>query len=262
MPLGLNKQYEDIEANFILAFDKKISKIDGLLKFTVGEPDFDTPDFVKEAFIGAIRDGMNSYGPSNGLPGFRQEIVKYLKRRYDLDYSADGNIIVTTGVTEGIAVASLALLNPGEKVVIPSPYFSLYNSSVGLGAGEVVPINTKDTGFKLKPEVLDEVLSKEDNVKFILLNYPCNPTGVSYSASELEDLAKVIKKHDIYCVADEIYSELVYDGKKHTSIAKFIPERTVLLNGLSKSFAMTGHRIAYMAVPEALYKAMYVVTKL
>ncbi|HZK23132.1 MAG TPA: aminotransferase class I/II-fold pyridoxal phosphate-dependent enzyme, partial [Atopostipes sp.] len=182
-----------------------------------------------------------------------------LKRHYGLDYDADKQILVTVGVTEALSVAANALLNPGEKVIIPEPYFSLYDNVIKTAHGVPVYVDTSEDEFVLTAEKLDEILLREENVKYVLLNYPSNPTGTSYSEEELKDLAEVIKKHGVYCVADEVYADLTYDGFKHKSIAKFIPDQTTVLNGLSKSFAMTGMRVGYMAIPEEIYQTFYVV---
>lgn len=259
MVLGVNKNYENIPGNYIRAFDEEISANEGIIKFTLGEPDFDMADFIKDAYKEAIDQNYSHYGPTNGLAVFRQEIANYLKRHYDLDYDVDRNIIVTVGVTEGLSTSAHALLNPGEKVVFPSPYFTLYDNCIKSAYGVPVEVDTSDDGFILTAEKLDQVLSEEDDVKYVLLNYPSNPTGVSYQADQLEALARVIEDHDVYCVSDEVYSALTYDGFKHTSIASFIPDRTIVLNGMSKAYAMTGLRLGYMAVPDDLYETLYVV---
>lgn len=259
MKLSTNKNFENTKENYIRYFDAQISDVPDILKFTMGEPDFDMPDLVKAAAIKAIEKNYSHYAPSAGIQELREEIVTYFKRQYDLNYDADKQILVTIGVTEALSVAANALLNPGEKVIIPAPYFSLYDNIIKTAHGVPVYVDTSDDGFVCSAEKLDEVLTKEKNVKYVLLNYPSNPMGTSYSEEELEDLAKVIKKHSVYCVADEVYADLTYDGFKHTSIAKFIPEQTIVLNGFSKSFAMTGMRIGYMAIPEAIYQNFYVV---
>ncbi len=259
MGLGVNKKFDNLPGNYIREFDAQISSVSGILKFTLGEPDFDVPDLIKEAAVEAINDNKSHYAPSGGLPQFKEEIVDYLNRHYDLQYDADENILVTVGVTEALSVAANALLNPGEKVVIPEPYFSLYDNVVKTAQGEVVSVDVSENEFILSPEMLDEVLTKEDDVKFVLLTYPNNPTGTSYTAEELEELAAVIKKHQVYCVSDEVYADLTYDGFKHTSIAQFIPEQTIVLNGMSKSFAMTGVRVGYMAIPADIYQSFFVV---
>lgn len=255
----VNKHFAATKSNYIRYFDAQISPIPDILKFTMGEPDFDMPDLVKDAAIAAIENNYTHYAPSAGIPELRQAIAGYMKRHYDLDYDADTQILVTVGVTEGLSVAANALLNPGEKVVIPEPYFSLYDNVIKTAHGVPVYVDISDDDFVLSAEKLDDILKKEKDVKYVLLNYPSNPTGTSYTAEELEALAAVIKKHDVYCVADEVYADLVYDGFQHTSIAQYIPEHTIVLNGLSKSFAMTGVRVGYMAIPKDIYQTFYVV---
>lgn len=259
MKRSVNRQFANTPENYIRYFDAQISSVPDILKFTMGEPDFALPDLVKEAAIQAIENNYSHYAPSAGLPELRHEIVGYLKRHYGLDYDADKQILVTVGVTEALSVAANALLNPGEKVIIPEPYFSLYDNVIKTAHGVPVYVDTSEDEFVLTAEKLDEVLLREENVKYVLLNYPSNPTGTSYSEEELKDLAEVIKKHGVYCVADEVYADLTYDGFKHKSIAKFIPDQTIVLNGLSKSFAMTGIRVGYMAIPEEIYQTFYVV---
>lgn len=259
MTIGVNKNFENIPNSYIRAFDEEISSVEGIIKFTLGEPDFDVPDLVKEAAKQAVDDNYSHYGPTNGVPFYREEICSYLKRHYDLDYDPDKNIIVTAGVSQGLSNAAHALLNPGEKVIVSSPYFTMYDTTIRSAYGELVEVDTSQEGFKFTPEKLDQVLEQEDNVKYVLLNYPNNPTGVSYTSDELKNLAEVIEKHNVYCVSDEVYSALTYDGFKHTSIARFIPDRTILLNGMSKAYAMTGYRLGYMAIPEDIYQTFYVV---
>ena len=259
MTIGVNKIYKNIPNSYIRAFDEEISNVEGIIKFTLGEPDFDIPTFVKDAAKQAIEDNYSHYGPTNGMPFYRQEICNYLKRHYNLDYDPNKNIIVTAGVSQGLSNTAHALLNPGEKVVVSSPYFTMYDTTIRSAYGELVEVDTSKEGFKFTPEKLDEVLDQEDNIKYVLLNYPNNPTGVSYTSDELKELAEVIEKHDVYCVSDEVYSALTYDGFKHTSIAQFIPNRTILLNGMSKAYAMTGYRLGYMAIPEDIYQTFYVV---
>lgn len=259
MALSTNKNYDNIPGNYIRSFDDEISIYDGILKFTLGEPDFDMADFVKESLKEAIDRNASHYAPTHGVDVFRQEIVHYLKRHYHLDYDPNRNILVTVGVTEGLSTAAHALLNPGEKVVFSSPYFTLYDNIVKSAYGVPLPIETAEDDFVLTAKKLDQVLSQEDQVKFVLLNYPNNPTGVSYQPEELQALAQVIENHDVYCVSDEVYSALTYDGFNHHSIAQYIPDRTIVLNGMSKAYAMTGLRLGYMAVPEDLLDTFYVV---
>lgn len=233
----------------IRAFDEEISAIPGLVKLTLGEPDFAVPEHVKEAAINSIKDDDSHYSASKGKIELRQAISKDLERSRHVHYDSATEIVVTVGATEAVTATTFAMLNPGDKVIIPTPAFSLYFPSVSLTGAEPVKVDTSDEGFLLSAKRLEEVLKKEGTaVKAVLLNYPNNPTGRSYRKEELEALAKVIQKHHLYAIVDEIYSSLMYDQPFH-SLATLLPEQTVLISGLSKSHAMTGYRLGYVAGP-------------
>lgn len=230
-------------------FDHKVSKIPGIIKLTIGEPDLNTPEHVKQAAVKSILDNDSHYAPQYGKPELLKAISAYLKRTRGVDYDPDSELVVTVGATEALDATLFSLLNTGDKVVVPTPIFSLYFPLISMTGATAVQVDTAADGFVLTPERLEQVLEKEGaGVKAVLLNYPTNPTGREYPQDVLEGLAKVIAKHHLYVIADEIYSSLVY-GVDHYSIASMIPERTIFISGLSKSHAMTGYRLGYVASP-------------
>ncbi len=257
MNANLNHQFNTnlsrVQPTPIRVFDNNASKIPGIVKLTLGEPDFNVPDVAKKAAIQSINDNDSHYSAGSGTPQLRQAIANYLQNRYDLTYDADSEIAVTIGATEAIYASLFAIINKGDQVLIPTPTFPLYEAIVNLLGGEAINIDTSDNDFVLSPDALKKALADHDHVKAIVLNYPSNPTGVTYSADQLKAIADVLADTDLVVIADEIYSELIYGGH-HTSIAKFIPGQTIVLNGASKSGAMTGYRIGFMAAPAELMK--------
>lgn len=257
MNANLNHQFNTnlsrVQPTPIRVFDNNASKIPGIVKLTLGEPDFNVPDVAKKAAIQSINDNDSHYSAGSGTPQLRQAIANYLQNRYDLTYDADSEIAVTIGATEAIYASLFAIINKGDQVLIPTPTFPLYEAIVNLLGGEAINIDTSDNDFVLSPDALKKALADHDHVKAIVLNYPSNPTGVTYSADQLKAIADVLANTDLVVIADEIYSELIYGGH-HTSIAKFIPGQTIVLNGASKSGAMTGYRIGFMAAPAELMK--------
>lgn len=250
----INHKVDALLPSPIRAFDAEISKIPGIIKLTICEPDLNTPDHVKEAAIADIKKNDSHYPPMNGKKELRDAISAYLKRTRGVDYDPDSEIVVTVGATEAAYCTLTTLLNTGDKVICPTPLWSPYFKFIQLPGATVVQADTEKDGFMLTPENLEETIKREGNgVKAVVLNYPSNPTGREYTADELEALAKVIRKYHLYAITDEIYSELVY-GVEHVSIAKFIPERTIIISGLSKSHAMTGWRLGYVAGPQGIVK--------
>ncbi|ANZ61148.1 aromatic amino acid aminotransferase [Secundilactobacillus paracollinoides] len=245
----MKKELAQIQPSSILAFNQEISAIPDIVKLTLGEPDFNTPDHVKQAAIKAIENNDSHYTDSRGTEGLRQAATHFLNSKYDLNYDPDTQVLVTTGATEGIFSALTAILNPGDSVIIPTPIFPQYIPVNILNGGTPIFVDTSDNGFVLSPEKLQATIeANKDTVKAIVLNFPNNPTGVTYKKDDLEKLAAVIKQYDIFVISDEIYSELTYDGT-HVSMASILPEQTVLLNGASKSHAMTGWRIGLLCGP-------------
>ncbi|MCI1986177.1 MAG: aminotransferase class I/II-fold pyridoxal phosphate-dependent enzyme [Lactobacillus sp.] len=246
----LKHTYDGLGANPIRVFDAEASKVPGVIKLSLGEPDFNVPEHVKQAAIDSIIANQSHYAPTPGWPAFREAVAGFLKDRYDLDYDPNGEITVTVGATEALHSCLDIALNPGDKILMPSPTFSLYDQLVRINGAEPVYINTESTGFVLTPDQLEKAIA-ENHPKAILLNFPSNPTGVTYNQAQVEALAAVIAKTDLIVISDEIYSELTY-GATHYSFAKALPEQTLLINGVSKSHAMTGWRIGFVAGPKEL----------
>lgn len=247
----LNNNFARLKPVGIREFDAKASAVPGIVKLTLGEPDFNVPDAMKKAAIDSINNNDSHYAPGVGTAALRKAIAHFLSDRYQLDYDPDGEIAVTIGATQGIYAALAALVNPGDEVLIATPTFPLYMAITTILGGQVVEIDTSDNDFVLTPDKLKETIAAHPAAKALVLNYPSNPTGVTYSSDQVAALAGAIKDTDLVVIADEIYSELVYDGG-HTSIAKFIPDQTLILNGASKSHAMTGYRIGFIAGPKQL----------
>ncbi|MHC5227645.1 pyridoxal phosphate-dependent aminotransferase [Enterococcus sp. LJL99] len=247
-----NKQVYKIAVSTIRRFDEQVSGIDGILKLTLGEPDFNTPEHVKESAKQAIKDNFSHYSGMSGLPDVREAATYFMKEKYGVSYRHTSEVLVTVGATEAISASLLAILEAGDKVLMPAPIYPGYEPIITLASAEPVYIDTSSNGFVLTPEMIEQAMIEHgDQVKAIILNYPSNPTGVTYTREEVQAIAEVVKKYPIFVISDEIYSELTYDNQ-HVSIAEFIPEQTILINGLSKSHAMTGWRIGFIFGPEAL----------
>ncbi|WP_353948657.1 pyridoxal phosphate-dependent aminotransferase [Sporolactobacillus sp. Y61] len=252
----MKKELSLLQPSDILKFDQETSSIPGIIKLTLGEPDFNTPEHIKEAGKKSIDANRSHYAPSAGTPGLRRAISRFLETKYKLRYNPDTQLLVTTGATEAIFASLTSIINPGDKILIPTPIFPLYIPIALLNGAEPVFMDTSDNGFVLSPEILAQALNKHGKaVKAIIFNFPTNPTGVTYRRSEIEALAGVLKKHDIFVICDEIYSELTY-GEPHVSMAEYLPDQTILINGASKSHAMTGWRIGFLAGPEEVMRKM------
>ena len=245
----VSHKLDALQPSGIREFNKEVSKIPGIIKLTLGEPDMATPEHVKQAAIRSIEEDDSHYAPQMGKPELIEAISDYIQNTRDVHYDPQTEIIATVGATEALDATLFAILNTGDKVVVPTPIFSLYFPLIEMTGATVVQVDTSADNFVLTPEKLEEVLEEEGKgVKAVILNYPSNPTGREYPQEVLAGLAEVIKKHHLYAIADEIYSELVY-GVEHYSIATMIPERTIFISGLSKSHAMTGYRLGYVAAP-------------
>lgn len=247
-----NPELEKITVSLIRQFDERVSKIPNMLKLTLGEPDFDTPEHVKQAGIQAIEDNFSHYSGMAGLNDIRQAASAFFKEKYQVNYDWQTEVMVTVGATEAISATLLSMLVPGDEVILPAPIYPGYEPIIHLVGATPVYIDTTSNGFILSPEALEEELMARGNkVKAVILNFPSNPTGVTYTASELQALADVLKKYEVFVISDEIYSELSYDAP-HQSIAEFLYDQTIVINGLSKSHAMTGWRIGFIFAPQIL----------
>lgn len=254
--MTINERLKQITPSEIRAFDAQVSTIPGLLNFTIGEPNFDVPEFIKDAMKEALDKNFTHYAASDGLQELRQAIANFYQRRHQLDLNWQ-QIMVTVGASQGFMITMMALLNPGDKVLIPSPYFPLYGYSTILSGGNSVFVDTSADGFVLTPEALDHQLQGHPEIKLLMLNYPNNPTGTTYSKDQVKGLAEVLRKYpDVYVLSDEIYGDLVYDGD-HYSMVQELPERTILLAGASKSYAMTGFRLGFLHIPADLYEELF-----
>ena len=226
-----------------------------VIDLSLGEPDFDTPEHIKEAAIKAIKDNWSHYTPVPGFPDLREAICSKLKRDNNLDYKPE-NIVTSTGAKQSLANTMLALVDEGDEVIIPTPYWVTYSELVKIARGKVVEIkSTAEQKFKITPAQLEAAITPK--TKVFLFSSPCNPSGSVYTKKELEGLAEVFKKHPgIFIMADEIY-EYINFVDKHVSIAQFdeIKDRVILINGLSKGFAMTGWRLGYIAANVEIAKA-------
>ena len=244
-----------------LAMDTKAKEMKSqgidVIGFGVGEPDFDTPDNIKEAAVKAIRDGHTKYTPVGGIPQLKDAIAEKLRKDNGLLYKRE-EIIVSCGAKHSLYNIAQAILSPGDEVVIPSPYWVSYPAQVLLNDATPVFVKTREEdGFMVNPDELKEYIT--ERTKAIILNYPSNPTGLGYDRSTLEAIADIAVKSNICIISDEIYEKLLYDGAGHISIASLSEEVkacTIVVNGLSKSHAMTGWRIGYAAGPEDIIKAM------
>ncbi|HAB52033.1 MAG TPA: aspartate aminotransferase [Ignavibacteriales bacterium] len=237
----------------------KLMKKEGkdVVSFGAGEPDFDTPDYIKEAAYEALKSGFTKYTPTSGIPELKQAVCDKLKKENGLDY-IPSQIMISTGAKQCLYEIIQVTVNPGDEVIIPAPYWVSYPDMVSMANGKSVIIETKEAdGFKLKPEQLESALTPK--TKILILCNPSNPTGSAYTKSELESLAEVIKNKNVLVISDEIYEKLTYGDFKFVSFASISQEmkrRTILVNGVSKTYAMTGWRIGYNAGPEDIIEAI------
>jgi aspartate aminotransferase len=257
----LSERSQKIKPSATLAIDAKAKamKAQGLdvLNFGVGEPDFDTPEHIKEAAVKALKDGFTKYTAVGGIDELKEAIIKKLAVDNNLDYAKD-EVVVSCGAKHSLYNIAQALFNPGDEIIIPVPYWVSYPDQALLNDAEPVFLPTcEQDNFLLNPEELEAKIT--GRTKALILNSPSNPTGFAYDRKTLESIAGIIVKHNILVISDEIYEKLVYDDTKHVSIASLdgeIKKRTIVVNGLSKSHAMTGWRIGYAAGPANIIKAM------
>ena len=253
----LSKIVVDMKPSGIRKFFDIVNEMDDAISLGVGEPDFDTPWHIREEGIYALEKGKTFYTSNSGLMELRVEICNYLKRRMDLDYDARKQVLITVGGSEGIDLAVRALINPGDEVLVPQPSYVSYVPCVELAHGVPVIIELKEENqFRLtKEEILEKVT---DKTKLLVLPFPNNPTGAILEEEDLKSIAEVCVEKDIIVLSDEIYSELTYNGKPHVSIACMpgMKERTIIINGFSKAYAMTGWRLGYAVGPEYIISQM------
>jgi len=259
--MRLAERTKAIKPSPTLAMNAKASALKAagvdVTNFGVGEPDFDTPENIKEAAIKALRDGFTKYTPVDGIPELKTAIIEKFKKDNGLHYEKD-EVLVSCGAKHSLYNIAEALFGPGDEVLIPAPYWVTYPDQVLLNDASPVIIETdEENSFVVTPELLRKKISPR--TKAIILNSPSNPTGLAYDKKSLEEIAKLAVEHDFYIISDEIYEKLVYDGFRHISIASLgeeVKQRTIVVNGLSKSHAMTGWRIGFTAGPKDITKAM------
>lgn len=253
----ISRKTADIKPSGIRKFFDVVNTMDGAISLGVGEPDFDTPWFIREEGIYSLEKGRTFYTSNAGLPELKKEISRYIKRRFDVEYDSSSEITVTVGGSEGIDIAMRAMINPGDEVIIPQPSYVSYEPCAILADGVPVIIKLEDKDkFKLTPDKLLNAIT--DKTKILVLPFPNNPTGSIMTEKDLEPIAKICVEKDIYVISDEIYTELTYTGEKPASIIQFpgMKERTVLINGFSKAYAMTGWRLGYACGPSNIIKQM------
>ncbi|WP_144699766.1 aminotransferase [Fictibacillus phosphorivorans] len=252
----LSNTVQSIKPSGIRRFFDLASSMENVISLGVGEPDFVTPWNVIEASYHSLEQGYTAYTANAGLFELRKEISRYMKRRFGVTYSAEDEMVVTVGASQAIDIALRAVLNPGEEVIVVEPSFVSYAPTVTLAGGVPVPVNTySEDDFKLQPEQIEAAIT--DKTKVLMLCSPNNPTGTVLSKGDLERIAEVVEKHDLLVISDEIYAELTYD-EPYTSFpaVKNMRDRTILISGFSKAFAMTGWRLGFACGPKAILQAM------
>lgn len=253
----LNPAVAALPPSGIRRFFELASSIRDCISLGVGEPDFVTPWEIRDAAIKSVQAGKTQYTSNAGLLSLREEIAGYLSARFNAVYEPSSEIIVTIGASEAIDLALRTLVRPGDEVLIPSPSYVSYAPNAAITGGVAVAVETSaKNGFALTPELLEKAITPRS--KALILPYPNNPTGAIMTRAQLEKIAEVAERHDLFVISDEIYAELTY-GQKHASFAAIpgMKKRTILINGFSKAFAMTGWRLGYFCAPEAVVKAAY-----
>ena len=227
-----NKNVYEIAVSLIRQFDEKVSGIPNMLKLTLGEPDFNTPEHVKEAGQQAIKDNFSHYTGMSGLIDVREAASRFLSEKYTVNYQPTTEVLVTVGATEALSASLLSILEAGDKVLLPAPTYPGYEPLILLAGAEPVYIDTRETGFVLTPEQIDQAMEEHgDKVKAIIITSPSNPTGVAYNEAEVSALSETLKKYPIFVISDEIYSELNYETK-HVSFGKYLRDQTIVILSL------------------------------
>ncbi len=254
--MKIAKRVEQLAPSGIRAFFDLVLGMKDVISLGVGEPDFVTPRHIREKAISSLEQGYTSYTSNKGMPQLREAINKFLEKRFGISYDFNEEMLITVGVSEGLDLAFRAILDPGDQVLIHDPCYVSYAPVVTLTGGQPIMLKTElSTGFKLTPQLIEAHCTPK--VKALMINYPCNPTGTSYTKKELEAIAAVVRKHDLIVISDEVYDELSYDFE-HTPFAslKGMKERTIYLNGFSKAYAMTGFRLGWAAGPSEIIAGM------
>lgn len=253
----LNDSIKTVKPSGIRKFFDIANEMDDVISLSIGEPDFQTPWHIRDEGIKSLEKGKTWYSPNRGFMELRQEIANYYERRFGITYDAKEQTLVTVGGSEAIDLASRTLVQKGDEVIIPEPSFVCYEPLAVMAGGTPVIIKTKnEDNFRLKAKDLESVITPKS--KLLVLPFPNNPTGAIMEKEDLEEIADVVIKHDLLVLSDEIYSELTYGGKSHVSIASLdkMYERTIVINGFSKSYAMTGWRLGYALGPAPFISQM------
>ncbi|RLQ97080.1 aminotransferase A [Falsibacillus albus] len=245
----LNQTVKNIEISGIRKFFNMVNDFDDLVSLTIGQPDFHTPLHIKEAGESAIQENFTSYTHNAGYFSLREAACDFVKEKYGLTYDPNSEVIVTVGASQALDIALRTILSKGDEVIIPGPVYPGYEPLIRLSGGVPVYTDISKNKFRMSAKLINEQITEK--TKCIILPYPSNPTGVSLSKEELLEISELIKGKEIFILADEIYSEIVYE-QNHVSIAKFLREQTILINGLSKSHAMTGWRIGLLFAPSII----------
>lgn len=247
----INHRVKNIEISGIRKFFNMVTHIDDLISFTIGQPDFPTPMHVKKAGIDAIEQDFTSYTHNAGTIELRKAACEFVEQKYGLHYQPESEVIVTMGASEAIDIAFRTILIEGSEVILPGPIYPGYEPIIRMMGSVPVHVDIRKNQFRFTLEMIKPYIT--DKTRCIVLPYPSNPTGVSLTEEELKEIASYLKEKDIFILADEIYSELTFDHK-HQSIASFLKEKTIVINGLSKSHSMTGWRIGFLFAPENITK--------
>ncbi|MFJ7728871.1 aminotransferase A [Neobacillus sp. NPDC097160] len=247
----INQRVKTIEISGIRKFFNMVAHMDDLISFTIGQPDFPTPEHVKKAGIAAIENDFTSYTHNAGTIELRTAACDFVEKKYGLNYNPESEVIVTMGASEAIDIAFRTILAEGVEVILPGPIYPGYEPIIQMMGAVPVHVDIRENQFRFSIEMIKQYIT--DNTRCIVLPYPSNPTGVSLTVDELKEIADFLKDKNIFILADEIYSELTFD-QKHTSIASFLKEKTIVINGLSKSHSMTGWRIGFLFAPENIAK--------
>lgn len=253
----LNQEVQNLKPSGIRRFFDIANEMDNVISLSIGEPDFTTPWHVRQEAIRSLEDGKTWYSPNRGFMELREAISRFVKVHYHMDYDPKTEIVVTVGGSEAIDLALRCLITPGDEVLIPEPSFVCYKPLTFMARGVPIVVETKqEDNFRLTAEALREKITPK--TKILILPYPNNPTGAVMHRSDLEEIAKVVKEFNLMVISDEIYSELTYGDSRHVSFASLdgMMERTVVINGFSKTFAMTGWRLGYAAAPKEIIKQM------
>ncbi|MEK5323942.1 aminotransferase A [Aeribacillus sp. FSL M8-0254] len=249
----INQNVKNIAISGIRAFLNIVSNYDDVVSLTIGQPDFPTPSHIKEAAKQAIDNNYTTYTHNAGLIDVREAACQFVHKKYHLSYDPGSEVIVTIGASQAIDIALRTILEPGTEVMLPGPVYPGYEPIIQLCGAIPVYVDTTKNKFKLTADLIKQNITEK--TRCIILPYPSNPTGVTFTAEELIEIADAVRGKDIFILADEIYSELTYDAP-HTSIASFLREQTIVVNGLSKSHSMTGWRIGFLFAPKDITKHM------